>query len=87
MNEYTRSLLQRRDLNKQVSFHLTNPESSPIKQKYLPVIARLKTKVYIKEVIIFFVHTVSDDKARNVKSLIQQIPTLPETSRMHFAEP
>lgn len=77
----------REDLNKQVSFHLTKPESSPIKQKYLPVIARLKTKVYIKEVIIFFVHTVSDDKARNVKSLIQQIPTIPETSRMHFLEP
>lgn len=32
-------------------------------------------------------HTVSDDKARNVKALIQQIPTLPETSRMHFLEP
>lgn len=66
------------DLNKQVSFHLANPESSPIKQKYLPVIARLKTKVYIKEVIIFFVHTVSDDKARNVKI---PDPANPNTSR------
>ena len=80
MREYTRSLRPN-----QASFFLTNPESS---HKTETSGSKTKMKMFIKGIIYhIFVHTVSDDKARSVKALIQQIPTLPETGRMHFLEP